>query len=527
METSTAGLQKKFRMFLYGFIAFVWIVLAAKAVLYRIGEGSSLFLSEVVESFLLVTLFPAMLLYFYRKFTEHMARQEEQYEELFRKNPHAMWVYDMKTLKFLLVNDAAVALYGYTPEEFLGMRIQDIRPYDDVPALMTDVEKNRESFDFSYSHSGVWRHKKKNGALIYAEVSSYTIIFNGQRAALVLSYDVTEKIMQELRLQTVNQELEQKIRERTQDLLLLNKKLVEHNKTIKTANHDLASLSEELRVANDKIHEHAELKNRFISMVSHEFRTPLATIRFAAEYAARYHARITPQQLLDKVNSISRQVIHMEAMLNDVLTIGRNDSDKIKPIVNPLDLHVFIQSIVNEVVAAAHNSHEIVLEMGDVPEQLHSDEKLLRNIFINLLNNAVKYSPESRTVHLRVHYRNNRIVFEIQDYGMGMETEDLPRIFEPFYRTAEVKHMQGTGLGLSIVKRAVELVGGTISVESVRGNGTTFTVSIPAGITDAQVVPVVQPGEQLTGFRDGQPSVKSTDVHRLAADTKDKPIFYE
>lgn len=466
---------KSLLVYIYGFIGLVWFLLIIK-VLYTFMSNITFGLLDFAEILSLALLSPLFMVYFYRQLLAYVTGKDDGFQKMFKKNPHAMWIYDRKSYQFLTVNDAAVALYGYSAAEFQNMNIESISAAEDVPALLSE---DRKDFDHAYQWSGIWRHKKKNNEFIYVEISSYGIIYNRKKAELVLAYNVTDKVLQESKLQTINQQLELKVKERTSDLLHLNKTLIEQNKTIKTSNHNLASLSEELKQANKKIEEHAELKNRFISMVSHEFRTPLATIRFAADFLKRYHSRITTEQLLDKVTSIGKQVAHMDALLNDVLTIGKTDSNKIQTIIDPINLQAFIGGLMNEVVQANNHSHKILLTVGDIPEQINSDEKLLRNIFINLLNNAIKYSPDHDTVLLNIEKINHEIVFKIKDFGMGISAENLTKIFEPFYRTDAVKHIQGTGLGLSIVKRAVELVGGRMEVTSEVGKGSTFVVSLP------------------------------------------------
>jgi PAS domain S-box-containing protein len=418
--------------------------------------------------------------YFHKQFYQYIADSIKDHIKLFKKNPYPMWVYDLNTLHFLTVNDAAIALYGFSEAEFLSMKITDIRPMEDVPALISAADKVKLNFHHQYHWSGTWRHKKKDGQMMYVEISSYEIMFGRNKAELVLAYNVTDKVLQDQKLQALNQDLERKVMLRTDDLLHLNRRLIDQNKVIKSANLELFTISNQLQEANQKIQEHSDLKNRFISMASHEFRTPLANITFSAAFLRRNLNKLEPGKITAKLNSIETWVAHMVALLDDVLTIGKADAVQMEVKDNPVELHPFLTGIIEEVQTACNDSHTICMEMEeDVPSVISTDIRFLRNIFINLLNNAVKYSTNGRTVVLRVFGTESDIHFDVIDQGMGIHKEDIEKVFEPFYRTAGTNTIQGTGLGLSIVKRAVDLLNATISIQSEVGKGSTFTVTLP------------------------------------------------
>jgi PAS domain S-box-containing protein len=425
----------------------------------------------------IASLIALMLLYVNRQFNIHLREQEIR---LFKSNPQPLWIYELDTLRFSAVNDAAIALYGYSEKEFLQMQITHIRPEEDVPALVASTESIKQNFKHRYHQSGTWRHRKKNNELVYVEIFSHEIFFNGRRSEFVLIHDVTEQIMQDQKLHMLNQQLERKVMERTNDLLHLNKRLVDQNKVIKSANLELFTLSNQLQEANTKIQEHADLKSRFVSMASHEFRTPLANIAFSAGFIRHHFTKLDQENILSKLQGIETQVAHMASLLDDVLTIGKSNVTQIELKKNFVDLACFLEKISCEVQVANNNSHEIhVVISKTVDNHLYTDERFLRNIFINLLTNAVKYSPERSEVYVSVYREGSELCFEIADRGMGISKEDQEKIFEPFYRTGNTNGIQGTGLGLSIVKRAVELLDAKMYLESEVGVGSTFTVIIP------------------------------------------------
>lgn len=434
-------------------------------------------LSDGVTAFLLTI----AILYCFRLRKTELADHVQPYLKFFKASPHPMWIYDVNTLKILTVNNAALKVYGYKEHEFLSLAITDIRMEEDVPAIIEEVEKIANKSPEDYHWSGIWRHKKKNQELIYVEISSHEIAFQGKNARLVLAYNVSEKVLQDQKLQGLNQELEKKVMKRTNDLLYLNQKLVDQNKVIKSSNHELVLLSNQLQEANLKIKEHADLKSRFVSMASHEFRTPLANISFAASFVKRHFQKLEPENVVAKLQGIETQVSHMAALLDDLLTIGKSEGVKLKMEPNSVNIQAFITKIIDEVQTANNQSHQIQVSMHEnVPAVIKTDEKFLRNIFINLLNNAIKYSPGHPTVYLDIYYLDEKVTFQVIDKGLGIDQPDLERIFEPFYRTSNSQNIQGTGLGLSIVKKAADLLNASIKVESEVGRGSNFIVTLAA-----------------------------------------------
>jgi signal transduction histidine kinase len=237
----------------------------------------------------------------------------------------------------------------------------------------------------------------------------------------------------------------------------------------------------ELRRALAKEKELTELKSHFVSMASHEFRTPLTAILAASDTLRRYGERLTAAQRVERVNKIQAQVKHMTSLLEDVLALGRGDSGKLRCALEPVDLRALCQQLVQEAQMTAQATHTLLLEGTWPGGQVVMDPKLLRQILGNLLGNAIKYSPGGGTVGISVACDGSTAEFRVQDQGIGMSKADAERLFEPFHRGANVGKIAGSGLGLAITKKAVELHGGTIAVTSAPGVGTTFVVRLPSG----------------------------------------------
>jgi signal transduction histidine kinase len=221
------------------------------------------------------------------------------------------------------------------------------------------------------------------------------------------------------------------------------------------------------------------LKGNFVSTVSHEFRTPLGIIMSSAEILDRYFDRLTPAARRDQLSAIHQAVQRMAGLMENVLVLSRVEAGRLAFHPAPLRLAVLCARIAEEVRAAAPGTGPIELETDALPEEASGDENLLRHIFLNLLGNAVKYSPAGSPVKLRVRQEGENAVFEVCDCGIGIPAEDRDRLFTAFHRGGNVGHISGTGLGLSIVKRCVELHGGRIRFEDAVGGGTIFTVTLP------------------------------------------------
>lgn len=233
-----------------------------------------------------------------------------------------------------------------------------------------------------------------------------------------------------------------------------------------------------------------QMKSQFVSMTSHEFRTPLTTILASAEALEHYGERWGPDKSRSYLQRIQNMVHHLTELLESVLILGQADAGRLKFQPAWLDLEQFCSGLVEEMSLNLRQDQAISFQTVDRPSVgylLELDEKLLRHILSNLLSNALKYSPEGGTVRLRLAYGAETVQLSVQDRGIGIPAADLDRLFESFHRAGNVGTIPGTGLGLTIVQRSVALHGGQIHVASIQGEGTTFTVTLP--IRNAKPLP--------------------------------------
>jgi PAS domain S-box-containing protein len=222
-----------------------------------------------------------------------------------------------------------------------------------------------------------------------------------------------------------------------------------------------------------------QLRSNFISMVSHEFRTPLGVILSSAEILEAYFDRLAPDERREQLQSIRKNTRRMAALMEEVLLLGVVEAGKLDFKVAPVDLQVFCRRLIDELRSATDNQCPFTFIARALPEEANADERLLRHIFTNLLGNAVKYSPPGSPVEFEIHRDRGDAVCRIRDRGIGIPEADLERLFHAFCRGRNVGGIPGSGLGLAIVKRCVELHRGKIKVESTVGLGTTITVRLP------------------------------------------------
>ena len=223
----------------------------------------------------------------------------------------------------------------------------------------------------------------------------------------------------------------------------------------------------------------SELKSNFVSLVSHEFRTPLEIIMSSVDNLDRYHERLPAEKRQQLLHSINKAVRRMAGMMEEVLVLGRLETDRVTFKPAPLDLPALCRRICEEIESATNRRCPIELRMDGPPDIAFGDESLLGHILTNLLSNAIKYSPAGQSVDFIVQREGNKSVCSVIDRGCGIPEADQKRLFQAFHRGSNVEQIPGTGLGLLIVQRCVELHGGEISFTSVEGQGTTFTVTLP------------------------------------------------
>ena len=286
----------------------------------------------------------------------------------------------------------------------------------------------------------------------------------------------------EEQLQRLNEELEHRVEEQTEELR-------DKNRCLQTEITERQRLEEELRNALMKEKELSDLKSNIISVVSHEYRTPLATILSSTELLENYSHKWDQEKRQRHFKRIETSVHHLTQLVNDVLIISKAEAGKLDFNPVPLELVEFCYQLVEELQLTASTQHNISFLCQTTSIKACLDEKLLRQFLTNLLSNAIKYSPNGGDVQLELECKADVAIFRIRDQGIGIPLKDQNQLFEAFYRSSNVGTISGTGLGLAIVKKCIDIHNGQIAVESEVGTGTTFIITIPL---------ICQVTEQLT-----------------------------
>jgi PAS domain S-box-containing protein len=368
---------------------------------------------------------------------ENERTSEGRYQLLFERNPLPMWVYDPTTLRFLAVNDAAVRRYGYSREEFLGMTIKDIRPAEDVPALLADVTGNRSS---PYVTS-IWRHQKKDGSLIDVEVTSHEFHIGEQKAKLVLANDITEQLRAEAQVCQLNEELEEHVRERTAELRATNKEL-----------------------------------EAFSYSVSHDLRAPLRAIIGYSQFILEDYATGLDGEGKRLLGVICKEALRMGQLIDDLLAfsrVGRQHMQSTEVDMTALALSAF-QGLITNLAKVPQ------LRLETLPPAC-GDQAMLRQVFVNLLDNAIKFSRLRTDPWIEVggSLRGDQIVYYVKDNGVGFDEKFSAKLFGVFERLHTQEEFAGTGVGLALVHRILFRHAGTVWAESKLNEGATFYFALP------------------------------------------------
>ncbi len=243
--------------------------------------------------------------------------------------------------------------------------------------------------------------------------------------------------------------------------------------------NQLRESEERTRQALAKEQELNELKSNFVAMVSHEFRTPMTTIRTAVDILEYNSKKLTDERrtkYFDRIQNAINQMLHL---LDEILFLSKTEAAKLEYKPTLVDLVNFCTELTDILQVNAGSQHSIIFTFQGESTQAQMDEDLLNFIFTNLISNAIKYSPQNSIIWFDLICKDGLATFQIRDHGMGIPLKDQTSLFQAFYRASNVGVIQGTGLGLTIVKKCVELHGGHIKLESEQDVGTTVIVTLP------------------------------------------------
>ena len=411
---------------LYLFIGSAWIWFSDQHLHLATSNLQQFFEISVIKGFLFI-FFTSALLYFLISFQNKEILQqhnvigetEKRYMLLFESNPIPMWVYDLQTFKFILVNNAAVETYGYSKEEFLSMNIFDIRPKEDHKLLNEDLKKDQ---NIRYTFSGKWRHKRKNGEIFFVEINSHPIIYKDRKAKLVMASDITKRVETEEEIKAVVSEL-----------------------------------------------------NNFVYRASHDIRGPLARLIGLSNLA-----KIDKSGQVSQYNHlIYSTALLLDNILQRLLSV--NTLKEYTPEFENINLYELVEEII--LFVKANNNPFKAEFKNEIEKDfiVYSDRKILLLTLENIIENSALYcSPTNdKDVLIKVSISVEEKIYRIfiEDNGIGIPEEIKGRIFDMFYRGTELS--KGSGLGLYIAKSAMKKIQGDVIFNSRVKNETIFEISFP------------------------------------------------
>jgi PAS domain S-box-containing protein len=433
-------------------------------------------LSQVYSLF--VVIFSVVVIFYLKKMQQNFAYEKTHMASLFENATEGILLTD-KTGKIVLVNPAAERMFGYEAVELKEEKIEKLIPMrflDRHVGLREGFYKNPSNRTMGSGRDLYAR--RKDGSEFPVEVSLSHYMQKDEDFVIGFIVDITTRKEIEKNLLRQKMELEKisdDIRKLNTDL---EGKVEERTIILKEALQKLEESQQELSESLDKERQLNEIKSRFVSMASHEFRTPLSTILSSATLVSKYPSGDEFEKRERHIRRIKDSVNHMNELLEDFLSLGKLEEGKVGVTVTSFSVKDFMEDVVDEMKAHLKNAQEIVTECME-DGSFTSDKRMLKNIMLNLISNAIKFSGEGKKVWVCANTENKQLHIIVRDQGLGIPEEDQPHLFSTFFRAKNVSNIQGTGLGLPIVKRYVNLLGGEIHVKSVLEQGTEVEINLP------------------------------------------------
>jgi len=377
-------------------------------------------------------------------------------------------------------NASADVMFGYEREEIIGQHLNVLIPsgYHGVhgnhfKGFMKEQEKRR------MGHGRDIYGQRKDGSVFPVEAGLNPFALEGKHYVMALVIDISVRKEQELKIKELNSELEIKIERRTKELNDSVHQLKSVNEALQQENKRRIEAENKTKKALKREKELNDLKTKFLSLVSHEFKTPLSGILTSTMLLGKYKLSEQQEKRDKHLRTISEKVHYLNNILNDFLSVEKLELGKVD-----YNFSTFkISKVVNEVV---YNANMLLKEGQQIkyPEQIEGlsltqDEKIIEIALSNLINNAIKYSPDNTVIELQVNQDSASTVFKIIDNGMGIPKNDQKNIFNRYFRAENALLTNGTGIGLNIVKSHLENLGGQISFISEENKGSTFIITIP------------------------------------------------
>lgn len=467
-------LKEDYFTYLFGAVSFIF-VFATYFLSHNLSPTQVMF-QHLFSMFLIAG--TVLLVIFVKRLSREKDSEEQQINALFHNTTEGIILANKKG-KIVLINPAAERMFGYGKVELLERQVEELIPQRYVPKH----EGYRQQFHHNpqsrqMGHGRDLFAKRKDGTEFPVEISlSY---YHQKRESYVIAFivDITVRKEAEKKLFEQKEQL-QKITEDVKKLNVdLENKVEERTLILKEALQELEKSQQELNEALDKEKELSEIKSRFVSMASHEFRTPLSTVLSSAAILGKYTQTEEQDKRERHITKIKESVKHLNELLEDFLSLGKLEEGRITTEFAVFDVKDFLHDVVDEMKIIAKPGQKILPEFSGDPI-FSTDKRLLKNILINLIGNAVKFSKENSHIRIIANAGDGSMEIAVKDEGIGISREDQQHLFTSFFRGKNAENIQGTGLGLHIVSRYLNLISGDVKIDSELGKGTTITIILP------------------------------------------------
>lgn len=384
-----------------------------------------------------------------KKQIEELAKSEERFSKAFHSSPISLAITQLENGQYKEVNENFLQIFEYEKGEVIGKTPFDLKMYQHASPhsrekFVAELRKN------GFIHNREYTFSKSSGEPIQILLSSEVIEVDSKDYILSSMLDITEKKKNEETIAKQNESLEKKVRERTY----------------------------ELTQALEREKENNDLKSRFVTMASHEFRTPLASLLSSVNILEQYTKANTNEKLAKHFNRIKSSVRNLTEILSDFLSLEKIEKGKMEIMNSSFSLPDLMEKIVDETKGSLKEGQTISFtHSGNVG--IYQDKKIVHNSLLNLISNASKYSSEGKPIEVISTIKEGNVIILVKDYGIGIPEKDQKNMFTLFFRAGNSGTIQGTGLGLNIVKKYMELIGGTVRFTSQENKETVFTIAFP------------------------------------------------
>ena len=396
----------------------------------------------------------------------------DTFREIFQTSSEGIIIVDRKGT-ILLANPVAEKMFGYQPETLTGATLEALLP----SRYRGSHVQHRDNFAKNPGprRMGVGRDlmaMRKDGSEFPVEVSLSHHKVGNMLVVMAFIIDIT-----------LRKRSEEALKRSEEQLLIyaaeLEKRVQERTEALNVMVHELEKANRDATQALDRERELNELKTKFMSIASHEFRTPLSTILSSASLVNQYNAKGDSEKIQKHISRIKSSVNHLTGILNDFLSLGKLEEGKIAVLNEAMKLEEFLEEIVEETWPILRTGQKLKVDFTGSSQTIQCDPRILRAILFNLISNASKYSGDEKEISIDVKYEKDKVSMSVRDEGIGIPKSEVKHLFDRFFRASNATNIQGSGLGLNIVKKYLDLLNGSLTFKTEENKGTTFTFKIP------------------------------------------------